>query len=54
MKIEFWIWVAVYTIETLIIKLMLGVDSWLLSILLSVTVGSFVIWLIKQAPDLLD
>ncbi len=54
MKAGFWLWMFTWTIETLIIKFAFGVESWILSIILAVTVGSFAIWVIKHVPDLLD
>ncbi len=54
MKVEFWLWMFIWTIETLIIKFAFGVESWILSIVLAVTVGSFAIWVIKSVPDLID
>lgn len=52
--IEFLLWVFIWTVETLIIKFAFGVESWLLSVVLAVTAGSFAIWVIKHIPDLLD
>ena len=54
MKVEFWLWMFIWTIETLIIKFAFGVESWIISVILAFTVGSAVVWVIKLLPDLID
>jgi len=53
-KFEFWLWVFIWTVETLIIKYGFGVESWIISVILAVTVGSFAVWMVRQLPELLD
>lgn len=50
------VWTIIWTIETLIIKLALGVSSWWIAFLLAVTLGSMVVWFIKNVnvSDLFD
>lgn len=47
-------WVVMWIVETLIIKLLLGVPSWWMAILLAITVGSFVVMVMKHLPDILE
>lgn len=53
-KTEVLLYVTAWTAETLMIKYLFGVESWLISILLVITVGSGVVWAVKHLPDLLD
>lgn len=52
--IEGLFWVITWIVETLLIKFWIGVDSWLIAIFLSITVGSFLVWVVKHVPDLLE
>ena len=54
MKFEFWLWILIWTVETLIIKYGFGVESWIISVILAVTVGSFAVWMVRHLPEVLD
>lgn len=53
-KLELWFYGIGWTIETLLVKYWIGVDSWLISFLLAITVGSLVLKLLQHVPDILD
>ena len=53
-KIELWFYLVGWVIETLLIKYWIGVESWVVSILLAVTVGSLLLYGLQHVPDLLD
>lgn len=53
-KLELGFYMFGWTIETLLIKYWVGVESWIISFILAVTVGSLALWCLQHVPDLLD
>lgn len=53
-KIEVFLWMFVWTVETLLIKYWVGVESWFFAIILAVTLGSLVVKAIQHIPSILE
>ncbi len=51
-KTELILWVSGWTVETLLVKYWVGVESWLVSVILALTLGSLVLKGLQHAPDL--
>lgn len=53
-KIRIGFYLFGWAVETLLIKYWIGVESWIISFILAVTVGSLLLWGLQHVPDILE